>query len=495
MLEYGNDYDENGEIMGGALFNPLLSKPSLRNPDVIENTFPVHALPPILSSMVADVANLMQVDESMVATSALATIAACVSSGKIKLNSQDSEAPLTLFALVVAAPSEGKSGVLQALNQPLYDIEEELLEKYKLKRSSERGERRLIEQRLFSAEKAAKGGDANSTADFHAAHQALESFQETPSPRMIYDDVTPEALVEKMCGNGRAFIASAEGGIFQTIGGRYSNGVSNLDAILKGYNGESLSVDRKGADPLVLKRPLLTLNLMVQQHTWNEIRNKGDFMGRGFIHRFLIVEPTSKVGDRSFTGKKSDLIVRNNYATLIGELVETFTDCQPTLIMSGDADRVFARYSQLTEKGLRVSERFGGSAIHTEWGGKLFPKALRICGILHCAETGKNALAEPVTGATAENAVLLAEWFATEFLRLMPLIPAAETLAELIMEWVEGEKLAQFSQTDVTRHFRNRQVAKETRAALAFLLVSERLGTKKTKNNFGRPAELYFPTV
>ena len=180
MLEYGNDYDENGEIIGGAIFNPLLSKPSLRNPVVIENTFPVHALPSILSSMVADVANLMQVDESMVATSALATIAACVSSGKIKLNSQDSEAPLTLFTLVVAAPSEGKSGVLQSLNKPLYDIEVELLEKYKLKRSSDRADRRLIEQRVFSAEKAAKGGDANSTADFHAAHQALEASKKHP---------------------------------------------------------------------------------------------------------------------------------------------------------------------------------------------------------------------------------------------------------------------------------------------------------------------------
>ena len=454
--------------------------------------FPTEALPPILAAMVLDVANMAQVDEAMVSTIALATIAGCVSPGKIKLNSQDSEAPLTLFTLVIAAPSEGKSGVLQALTQPLYDIEQELIEEYKLKRSSERSSKRLMEQRIDTALKAAKRGDANATADFYAASLALESFEESPSPRIMYDDVTPEALVERMCGNGRAFIASAEGGIFQTIAGRYAHGVSNLDAILKGYNGESLSVDRKGADPLVIMRPLLTFALMVQQHTWTEVKTNADFMGRGFIHRFLIVEPFSMVGDRSFAGKRFDLMVKHNYATLIRQLVETFKNSKPTLPMSVQADEVLARYSQTTEEGLRPEERFGGSAIHTEWGGKLFPKALRLCGILHCALNGDKSLEIPVAGSTAENAVLLTEWFAGEYLRLMPLVPVAETLAEAIIEWMTQEQLEEFSQTNVTRHFRGRYVAKDIRTALALLIEAGYLSAEKSENGTGRPTQNYF---
>lgn len=471
-------------------FASLIDESLVREMD--NKLFPTETLPPILAAMVRDVSNMVQVDEAMVATIALATIAGCVSPGNIKLNSQDSEAPLTLFALVIAAPSEGKSGVLQALTQPLYDIEREQLVEYNLKRSDERSSKRLIEQRIDTALKAAKRGDANATADFYAASLALDTLEESPSPRIMYDDVTPEALVEKMCGNGRAFIASAEGGIFQTIAGRYAHGVSNLDAILKGYNGESLSVDRKGADPLVVMRPLLTFALMVQQHTWTEVKTNADFMGRGFIHRFLIVEPFSMVGNRSFAGKKSDLMVKHNYAMLIRQLVETFKISELTLPMSVQADEVLARYSQTTEEGLRPEERFGGSAIHTEWGGKLFPKALRLCGILHCALNGDKSLEIPVAGATAENAVLLTEWFAGEYLRLMPLVPVAETLAEAITEWMTQEQLDEFSQTDITRHFRNRYVAKDIRTALALLIEDGYLSAEKSENGIGRSTQNYF---
>lgn len=455
-------------------------------------SFPVECLPPILATMVENVSNLVQVDPAMAATIALATVSGSVSTGKIKLLSQDSEASLTLWVLVDAAPSEGKSPVINHFLKPLYEIEREQLREYKLKRSHELADKRLLEQRVQLAEKTATKGEGNATADFFEAHRALASFEESPSPRICYDDVTPEGLVEKMAGNGRAFIASAEGGIFQTIAGRYSNGIPNLDAILKAYDGEPLSVDRKGADPLVIMRPLLTLALMVQQHTWEQVKTNADFMGRGFLHRFLIVEPSSKVGFRTYGGKKNDLKAAEAYGLLIRDLIETFSPGEVSLLMSAEADEVLARYSQTTEEGLRPEERFGGSAIHTEWGGKLFGKALRLCGILHCAQHGKESLNQPITQETAQNAVRLAEWYAKEWLRLMPLVPVRETLAEAIFEWLRQEQKNEFSQTEVTRKFRNQVKAKDIREAIALLVDKGDLTQERSPNGFGRPAQIYY---
>ena len=456
------------------------------------NSFPLECLPSIVKAIVEEIADIVQVDPAMAASIALAAISGVVSRGKIRLLSQDSEAPLTLSVLVIAAPSEGKSPVINRLLKPLYEIEHDQIREHKLKRSQELADKQLLEQRVRLTEKSAAKGGANATADYFEAHRALASFEETASPRFCYDDVTPEGLVQKMAGNGRAFIASAEGGIFQTIAGRYSNGVPNLDAILKAYDGEPLSVDRKGADPLVIMRPLLTMALMVQQHTWEQVKTNGDFMGRGFLHRFLIVEPSSIVGFRSFAGKKSDLKAVQNYGSLIRDLVNTFNEGEATLTMSPEADGVLADYSRVTELGLRPEGRFGGSAIHTEWGGKLFGKALRLCGILHSARYGEDSLQTAISQETAENAVRLAEWFAGEWLRLMPVIPVRETLAEAIVKWMADSQIDAFTRSEVTLQFRNQVKAKDVHEAAALLVGRGFLYEEMLSNKVGRPVQRFY---
>ena len=96
-------------------------------------------------------------------------------------------------------------------------------------------------------------------------HEAAEAIEIPPLPRILADDVTPEAcaslLVEQ---DGRLAVISAEGGIFDIMAGRYSGHVPVLDVWLKGHSGDPLRVDRKGREPEYVERPALTLSLMVQ---------------------------------------------------------------------------------------------------------------------------------------------------------------------------------------------------------------------------------------
>jgi hypothetical protein len=64
------------------------------------------------------------------------------------------------------------------------------------------------------------------TEDALQAASDAEAIQVPAVPRLVADDITPEAcaslLVEQA---GRLAVVSAEGGLFETISGRYSNNV------------------------------------------------------------------------------------------------------------------------------------------------------------------------------------------------------------------------------------------------------------------------------
>ena len=80
-------------------------------------------------------------------------------------------------------------------------------------------------------------------------------------PRILADDVTPEALASLMASQkGRLALISAEGGPFDGMAGRYSK-LPNLDIYLKGHAGDPVRVDRQGRKPEFIERPALTIGV------------------------------------------------------------------------------------------------------------------------------------------------------------------------------------------------------------------------------------------
>jgi uncharacterized protein DUF3987 len=74
------------------------------------------------------------------------------------------------------------------------------------------------------------------------------------------------------CRAGRTVgVISAEGGIFDIITGRCSGNVPHMDLWRKGHSGDPLKVDRKGCPPEYVRRPALTLGLMIQPEVLDTI--------------------------------------------------------------------------------------------------------------------------------------------------------------------------------------------------------------------------------
>jgi hypothetical protein len=94
---------------------------------------------------------------------------------------------------------------------------------------------------------------------------------------------------------------SAEGGVFDLIAGRYSNGAPNLDVYLKAHAGDSLRVDRVGRDSESVDAPALTIGLTIQPEVLRGLAEKPGFRGRGLLARFLFSLPRSGIGYRKIS--------------------------------------------------------------------------------------------------------------------------------------------------------------------------------------------------
>jgi uncharacterized protein DUF3987 len=138
--------------------------------------------------------------------------------------------------------------------------------------------------------RAAKAGEDEARAAFDeviGAAQIADGIEVPPVPRLLADDITPEAAASLLAEQGgRLAIISAEGGIFDIIAGRYSpKAVPNMDLWLKGHSGDPLRVDRKGRPPEHIPRPALTLGLMIQPSVLDAIILSRMLNGQETHHR------------------------------------------------------------------------------------------------------------------------------------------------------------------------------------------------------------------
>ena len=193
---------------------------------------------------------------------------------------------------------------------------------------------RLNKAAVEAAAKAAGPGaipkdHQDAAAAAQAARDAKAALRETDAdgpviPRLLADDITPEATASLLADNGgRIAIVSTEGGIFDTIAGRYAKAV-NMDVYLKGHSGDPIRVDRQGRDPQHIPSPALTMGLMVQPRIIEAIGGNHDFMGRGLLARILYAKPVSMVGHRTIGAAtvtaETELIYRNTVTQLASDM-------------------------------------------------------------------------------------------------------------------------------------------------------------------------------
>lgn len=372
-----SDSDEAGE------WEPPVS---LDQPDLPK--FDQHDFPPILWRMIEAVSMATETPVELPGLIALSVAATAVQK-RMKIEPEPGYLePLNIWTCSILPPGARKSAVLTSLEKPLHKWERDqanLLEPIIQKATSKR---EVEEQRLKDLQRRyAKEEDATKRdVQLQEIEQLSVGLPEIPAlPRLTAQDVTPEHLGVLLAENGeRMGIFSAEGGIFGNIGGRYSNGVANLDLFLQSYSGDVVRVDRGSRPPVLLNNPALSMGLTVQPDVVKSLTRRREFRGQGLLARFQFALPENNIGRRTLITVPIPEEVEQVYSQIISRLLNwPVTDEAPAIKLYPEALSVWKQFQQSVEDGMDA----GGLFEHMQdYAGKLPGAAARIAGIFHCVE-------------------------------------------------------------------------------------------------------------
>lgn len=405
--------------------------------DTIEPpNFPVDELPGPMDAFVEALAESTQTPEEMAGVLSLGTLATAFQTRYEARITPDWKEPLCLYTAAIAPSGERKSSVISALNAPIYEYEAERQRDEAAEIAQNRTERALLEKALTEAQKRATTGrgDFNACRDEALALSAkLAEFKDKHPFRLMTDDTTPEKLADIMeKHNDSTTIASAEGGIFDTLNGRYDKAV-NLDIYLKGHSGDAIKIDRIGRPGNYMSRPKLSMILTVQPEVLAGLMSNATMKAKGFCGRFLYAMCKSKVGRRKVSPPPVPETVRMEYRRFMRRILSGTGSGE--IRLSPAADEIRREYQAHIEKKL------GNEWEHMrDWGGKIVGQTVRIAALMHAAEVG-DPVETPISEETMRGAVKIAECLSLHAEAAYQIMGADETQADAKYLWRRIEKL------------------------------------------------------
>ncbi|WP_051759536.1 YfjI family protein [Herbidospora cretacea] len=418
--------------------------------------FPAHALPAWAGEFTAALAEETQTPADLAGCIVLAALSTAAG-GRALVNVRGSWCePVNLFVVVAMPPGSRKSPVFRAIVAPLQAAERALQEQVRPLITEAELARKVAQE---SADKAARmaasargdsAGDA--LAEATSAALAVDGITVPAEPRLIADDITPEAAASLLAEQGgRLAVLSAEGGIFATLAGRYS-GVANLDLFLKGHAGDLLIVDRRSRRERV-DHAALTLGLAVQPDIVTEIASSPGFRGKGLLGRILYSLPTSNVGYRLIDPPAVPEQVAAEYSASLGRLVTEMYGWQDParLVLSPEAADLFRAQRERTEPRLRPDA--GDLAHISDWAAKFDGAVARIAGLLHLAAHIGDGWRKPIAANTMSAAIELGEYFTAHALATFDAMgqdPGVEA-ARTVHAWLTKARPEHFTRRDAHR--------------------------------------------
>lgn len=177
---------------------------------------------------------------------------------------------------------------------------------------------------------------------------------------------------------------SPEGGIFDILGGRYSEKPA-LDIFLKGHSGDFVRVDRKSSASATLHHPIITLGLAIQPAVLASIGKSRDMHGRGLLARFCYSIPTTLFGQRIIDPEPVREAVREAYDVNLRAIAQACYSHEGVadVPLDDEADGIFMGFQQALEARLTPEE--GDLDPIVEWASKLAGTVARIAALLAAA--------------------------------------------------------------------------------------------------------------
>ena len=424
-------------------------------------------VPPILGDFCSELAEDTQISVEMPFSMAIAVVSAAGQASGLCVQPRPGGhvENLGLYTLSLLDSGGRKSTVVSVCKKPLEAWESEareilapVLRNAQMDAEVYQDEKRaLIMQRRKCKDPAEKDKILKEIHDVGALIKSVPR-----EPQLIAEDTTSEALAEVLSENhGCIGIFSAEGGLFDTIAGRYSDGVPNVDIYLKGYSGESLRINRKTSPPVYIERCQIAIGMSMQPDLLKNRRAGEVFRSKGLDARFFYFFPKDLLGSRNVRDPRpmSELAKQRFYQKVSSLLPDPreWIEGAPqmtALNFSDDALECWIAFSEGVERALRPYGDFFGMR---DWGGKLPGGVARLAGVFHVL-SHENPVRVKISLDTVEQAVYVGSVLiehARMAYDMMGADPALER-AKVCLDWIQKKHKERFSFREIQQLLKNR---------------------------------------
>lgn len=380
--------------------------------------FPVDAFPQIIRNAIYEVEQHTQAPQALIAASALGVISLACQNRIDVCRLNNLRGPVSLFLLTLAESGERKSTVDKLLMEPLYQLEENLFEKYTHDLTVWRND-----EAIFNIEKKSLMSKLKSEIRRNKDHLAtneklkvlLASHPKSPVRfKQIFNDATPAAIKDYLCGYWRSV------GIMSDEAGTIFNGytLNELPFINKMWDGAMFPVERKSEPEKLIRDARMTLSLMVQPNIFKGyIKRKGDMAkGIGFFARCLICQPGSTQGNRQITSP----VVSTEYLPIFHQRLMKIVN--ESIARNNENDRLCLRFTVEAEKRwIAFSNNveyemgiLGRLSNFKDYASKMAENMARIAALLHHFNGDEG----DISLLTVQAAVEISTWYVGEYVRL-----------------------------------------------------------------------------
>lgn len=388
----------------------------------------------------------------------LGAAAACLQNKFLVRINKDRKEPLVLQIISTGRSGDGKSPVFNHAIKPILNLEHEKMPLYRDSVREVQNHNKILDSKISALLKPKNGSNTNSKEiDFETLKKKVNNLeaQRYPDPirpEIIAQDITPEQIaIQVRDRGGKIAIMDHEGGVLNTIAGRYNSGMANLDILLKGYDGDGYKVNRFNRD-IEIPAVYASVCLFIQPGILSDTKNIKNFIESGFFGRSLFFNPKPKVGYRKFNGAEVDSECKSRYEEMIRGFFELrspdFKESFPEELKLGDeAYSIFRNYELEIEPCRRAGERYAEGGIGS-WIEKSKKNAVRIAGILHLIENPRSLV---ISKSEMERAINFIKIMTQHAISIFDYIGNTPEVIDAIKLWefIQLKKERRFNYSDL----------------------------------------------
>jgi hypothetical protein len=372
-------------------------------------TYPVEVLPGPVAALVQAIVDVHGVPAAMSATIALSMLSASIGKGLLLMGARGRRTMGNLFVLISAPTGVGKSTVINILREPI-----DMILDYLQECAFCNCVLPLTPPQMTGKDEESHGGlDVLPPPTGNV--ETPQHISDAPA-RLVCSDTTGQALARILRDNNETIlVATPEAGNQLDEASKPASLFGQL--LLKGYSGDKVEIDRATKCPVLLNQPCITVCWLCQPHRVTKFYGSDRLMEDGLIARFLFVETNAGMAYMPEEDRTIPVSIINGYAAIISELYDAYRGSGASARIVHTDPEVYQIMREFHNDCVSKSKEVDSNLRYCipRW----TEQTWKIMLVLHAAEHGSKSHLMPVNRLTAERAITLMRWYASEQSRIM----------------------------------------------------------------------------